>query len=125
MLIHEQEMLNKEQEAKKKTRLFLTKRAQWEHDTRVSQLERLQRNLEDEKSNRILLSERAKMRRVEYLESMNKLAFVNVLKSCDQGVFRMTPTGKFVQERLLRIGAERCHGWALSDMLTAGHLLAQ
>ena len=117
--------IKREKEAKNKARLFLNKRAQWEHDPRVSQLERLTRNLEDEKSNRILLNERAKMRRVEYLDSLNKLSFVHVLKSCDQGVFRLTPTGELIRDRLLNIGADRCHGWSLSDMLTAGHLLSQ
>ena len=115
--------LKREQAAKKKPRLFLTKRAQWEHDTHLSKLERMTKDLEDEKSQRILMKERAKMRRLEYFESLNKLSFVDALKSCDRGVFRITQTGRVIRERLSIIGVEHCHGWSLRDMLTMGHLL--
>ena len=115
--------LKREREAKSRPRLFLTKRAQWEHDTHISQLERMKENLEDEKSHGILLKERAKLRRLEYLESLEKLPFAHTLKACDHGIFRMTRTGIFVRHRLMRIGVEKCQGWTLKELLTFGHLL--
>ena len=112
-------------EATNRSRLFLTKRAQWEHDTRVSQLERMTQNLEDEKSDRILLQERAKIRRLEFIETVNKLAFSNALKCSESGVFRVTRTGNLVAKRLQALGPKRCQGWSLQDILTVGHLLAK
>ena len=110
-------------ENKKKGVLFSSRRAKWEKDTEMSRLEKQSIALKDEHAQHVEAQALLVTRRIEMLESLNKLPNIDEIKLCSSGIYRLKQSGKKVWKKLLHIGEASCHGWALEDILEIGHLL--